>query len=138
MISRTSWKLKPFILVLTETWLDDSCPPGFLNFNGYHHVRKDRSHEIKQKYGKSSGGGVAIIYPSNLKVQTRNEFNNSSDETLWVSFVINRNKILLGALYRPNYLDLTNGESNLESRVRCSKTAHFFIFFFFFKFKVTL
>ena len=32
---------KPSILILTETWLDQSCPPGFLNFPGYHHFRKD-------------------------------------------------------------------------------------------------
>ena len=48
-------KAKPNILVLTETWLDDSFPKGTLSFKGYKHFRKDRSHEVKQKFKKKIG-----------------------------------------------------------------------------------
>lgn len=47
-------KYKPGILVLTETWLDDTTPDTAISISGYHVVRKDRN---------QYGGGV-IYYIS--------------------------------------------------------------------------
>ena len=60
-IQRILHEAKPAILILTETWLDDSYPKGTLYFKGYKHLRKDRSHAMKQKYRKKNGGGMSII-----------------------------------------------------------------------------
>ena len=111
-------KSKPLILCLTETWLDSSCPQGFLDFQGYRHVRKDRSEEVKYTYGKSSGGGVAIIYRQDLKLQIRSDLNTSSNEILWVSTTIKRKKTFLAIVYRPQYLNITSGENSIECSIQ--------------------
>ena len=58
--------LNPDILCLTETWLDDSVPAQGYVPSGYRIIRKDRSEDFKQKYGRNRGGGVAIIFKDHL------------------------------------------------------------------------
>ena len=78
-------KAQPAILILTETWLDESNPKGTLAFKGYKHLRKDRSHEMKQQHGKKNGGGVAIIYRDNIRLRSKRDLNRVDDEILWAS-----------------------------------------------------
>ena len=87
--------------------MDSSCPAGFLNFPGYRSLRKDRSDEFKQTHGKSSGGGVAVIFKEDLKLKPVNDLNCPADETLWVSLSMNQRNIILAVLYRPQYLDVS-------------------------------
>ena len=47
----------PDILCITETWLDKSVPKGSHEPPGYFLIRKDRSEEFKEKYGKTGNGG---------------------------------------------------------------------------------
>lgn len=61
--------VKPDLLILTETWFNESNPKGTLNFKGYRNIRKDRSQEVKQKCKRNNGGGVAIIFKDTLKVK---------------------------------------------------------------------
>ena len=53
--------LKPAVLFSTETWFDESCPKGTSVPTGYTIIRKDRSEEYKQLYGKTNGGGTAVF-----------------------------------------------------------------------------
>ena len=110
--------LKPSILCLTETWLDNSAGPNAYIPDGYNIIREDRSNEFKQKYGKNNGGGVAILYKKDLKVRKLN-INEKSEETLWVE--VNTNpKFILGIVYRASYTDLLKEKENgtpLESQL---------------------
>ena len=62
--------MKPAAIFITETWMDDSCPKGTAVPEGYTIIRKDRSSEFKQKYGKTNGGGVAILVRNGVKITT--------------------------------------------------------------------
>ena len=112
---------KPDILILTETWLNDSNPKGTLCFKGYKHYRKDRSQIFKQKYKKNNGGGVAIVYKDNLKLKLCTNINKDNDEILWASTRINNKTYLIGATYRPDYSDLLEGQTSpLENHLQCA------------------
>ena len=54
------------ILCLTETWFDDSIPSHGFVPEGYRIIRKDRSNDFKQKYGRNKGGGIAVIYKAHF------------------------------------------------------------------------
>ena len=113
-------KAKPNILVLTETWLDDSFPKGTLSFKGYKHFRKDRSHEVKQKFKKKNGGGVAIIFKDNIKVTPCKDLNKNDDEIFWASTRIKNKQLLIGAIYRPGYCNIQDSISSLEDHLQCA------------------
>ena len=95
--------VKPLILCLSETWLDCSHPPGYLHFKGYKSIGKDRSDDIKQKYGKAKGGGVAVIFREDLQVTHNKDLDTTMDETLWANIKAMGHKILLGVIYPPQY-----------------------------------
>ena len=59
-IQEIAKKIKPDAIFITETWLDESCPKGTSVPQNYSIIRKDRSLDFKQKYGKNNGGGVAV------------------------------------------------------------------------------
>ena len=104
---------------MTETWLNDTNPKGTLTFKGYKHIRKDRGQAFKQKYKKNNGGGVAIIYKETLKVKLQTELNEDDDEVLWASIRVTGNSYLIGAIYRPDYSDLLEGQfSALEKHLQ--------------------
>ena len=112
-------RAKPDMLVLTETWLDSSHHKGYLNFKGYKHLRKDRSQEVKQKYKKVGGGGVAVIYRSNLVVKTLTDLNRKDDEVFWIRTKIRNKNYVIGTVYRPEYSDLLEGECcSLEKHIQ--------------------
>ena len=48
------------LLFITETWLNDSTPDSLFCPSGYHCIRNDRI--------SSRGGGVLVLYRSNLSV----------------------------------------------------------------------
>lgn len=112
--------LDPDILCLTETWLDDSVPAQGYVPNGYRIIRKDRSEDFKQKYGKNRGGGVAILYKNHLKIEKKSYMTDDVEEILWVH-VKRKQSFMLGIIYRPEYTDLmkdTEGETKIEENVR--------------------
>ena len=56
------------IICLIETWYDESHPISMNVPDGFFIHRKDRSEEFKEKYKKSKGGGVAIMYKKALNL----------------------------------------------------------------------
>ena len=64
------------ILCLTETWLTPDVMPEFLTFPGYSVVRRDRAQ-------RRPGGGVAIIYRSEITVKALTMPASGPLETLW-------------------------------------------------------
>lgn len=97
-------KLNPAVICLTETWLDDSTPPTAYIPEGYKILRKDRSDEFKQRYGKTSGGGTAILFKKDMKVGNLN-IGEDDQETQWIQIRTAQN-FILGLVYRAHYTDL--------------------------------
>ena len=113
-------ELKPDIVCLTETWLDKSTPENNFIPDGYHIIRKDRTDNFKQKYGRNKGGGIAILHKEHMKVETKNYLTNKTEEILWVE-IKGKTNFLLSVIYRPDYCDILydlENESILEESIR--------------------
>ena len=78
--------------------------------DGYKMIRRDRSDKFKQKYGKSNGGGIAVLYKKELTVQKLN-INDDTEESLWVEVKADPN-FIIGTVYRANYTELLTGNEN--------------------------
>ena len=103
--------LQPSILCLTETWLDESAKITNYIPKGYKAIRKDRSEKFKQKYGKSNGGGILIIYREELRVN-KIDIDISTEETLWVEVKAKKRSFILGTVYRASYTHLLTEDDN--------------------------
>ena len=95
-------EINPDIICESETWFDDSVPSQAFIPAGYKVIRKDRSEAYKQRYGKNSGGGVAIYYKEHLKVEKNKYLCDDMEEILWVH-VNAKTSFMLGTIYRANY-----------------------------------
>ena len=108
------------IIVLTETWMDSSVPQQSCVPEGYCIIRKDRSENFKQKYGKLGGGGIAIIHKENIKVERKKYLTDETEEILWVQIKV-KESFMLGVIYRSEYTDVikeSEGESKIEENIR--------------------
>lgn len=107
------------IIVLTETWMDDSVPQQACIPEGYSIIRKDRGSAFKQKYGRNKGGGIAILHKEYIKVERKKYLTDNIEEILWVHVKI-KSSFMLGAVYRPEYSDImkNDGESIIEENIR--------------------
>ena len=115
-------KLKPAIVCLTETWMDDTVPQNYIVPEGYLIIRKDRSENFKQRFGKANGGGVAILHRKEIKVKLKN-IGDKTEETLWIE-IGQKKRILLGAVYRASYTDLLTENENDNILNEMLETAH--------------
>ena len=97
--------LEPDIICITETWLDESTQTESCTPTGYKMIRKDRSEEYKQKYGRNKGGGVAVCYKSHLKVEIKDYLTDVCEEILWVQ-VKAKSSFLLGIVYRADRFNI--------------------------------
>ena len=108
------------IIVLTETWMDSSVPQQAYIPEGYCIIRKDRSQNFKQKYGKNGGGGIAILHKEHIKVDRKKYLTDDTEEILWVQ-IKTKESFMLGVISRAEYTDVikeTEGESKLEENIR--------------------
>ena len=112
--------LDPDIITLSETWLGDDAPTQTCVPEGYKIIRKDRSDSFKQKYGRNRGGGVAIIYKENIKIEKIKYATEEVEEILWCH-VKTRESFMLGVVYRAEYTDVIDDqekECKLEENIR--------------------
>ena len=112
------YNLKPMILCLSETWMDYSVPQNFITPDGYSIIRKDRTENFKQRYGKSNGGGIAILHKNNIKVKIK-DIADKDDEILWIE-IMTKKRLLVGLVYRATYTDLLKEDE--ESNCKLNKT----------------
>ena len=119
-------KVKPAAIFLTETWLDDSCPKGTGVPANYTVIRHDRSTEFKQKYGKTNGGGVAVLIRKGVKITLESNLTDVNTEILWCSLKMESTKYLVGVMYRASYTELltANTEGNTKMEELLQKTLH--------------
>ena len=118
-------QLQPDIITVTETWMDDSVPKQSYAPQGYKVIRKDRSEEFKQIYGKTKGGGIAVYYKQELKVERKDILKDEYEEILWVQ-VKAKQSFLLGTFYRGDYTDILkeeDGESKFEEHIHKASEA---------------
>ena len=92
-------KEKPDIIVLTESWLDESTPDSSVSLPGYSIARKDRN---------KKGGGVIIYIAAHLQfrfleIQTIGAIELCDSEILPILFP--ERKLLLIAIYHPFWND---------------------------------
>lgn len=107
-LERTCIQLKPDVVCLTETWLDDSSPKTAFVPEGYKILRNDRSEEFKQKYGKTSGGGTSILFKKDLRIKYL-KIGDNDQETQWIEIKTNQT-FTIGLVYRAEYTDLLDDE----------------------------
>ena len=118
-ISEICEELHPALILITETWLDGSCPKGTAVPKGYTIVRKDRSEIFKQIYGKSNGGGIAILVREGINLKIHGSLNTDKNELLWCTLQLKGKQYLICLMYRAEYttlLDINDkGESEIEN-----------------------
>ena len=112
-------EINPALVLISETWLDGSCPKGTAVPQGYTIIRKDRSESFKQIYGKSNGGGVAILVREGVNLKTHGSLNTDKNELLWCSLQLKGKQYLICLMYRAEYTNLLDinekGESEIEN-----------------------
>ena len=114
--------VKPTLVCLTETWMDSSVPQNFIVPEGYSIIRKDRSENFKQHYGKANGGGIAVLHKSSVKVKLK-QIADQDEETLWLEVLLKK-KILIGVVYRGSYTDLLHETEETDKLSKMLETAH--------------
>ena len=123
-IKKVASNIKPAAIFVTESWFDDSCPKGLAVPEGYSIIRKDRSIEYKNKYGKENGGGVAILVRKGVQIKTENKLMDDYNEILWCTLKTKTEKYMIGVVYRASYTDLlkSDREGNTEMEDLLQKT----------------
>ena len=111
----------PDIFLWTESKLDDSVPNSFCEPPGYRIIRKDRSEKFKRKYNLTGlGGGIAILYKKDLKVEIFKKNIEETEEIMWI-YVKGKRSFLLGLVYNTQYCELMKdkkGESIFEKHIK--------------------
>ena len=102
------------IFVLSETWLSDNVAAAEISLPGYEIERADRQ-------AVNPGGGVAILYKSEMKIVNSRtmSFMSKDIELLTMYFIApsltNRDPLVLTAVYRTPTGNMNNALSELDS-----------------------
>lgn len=125
-IKEVAKNVKPAAIFITESWLDESCPKGTAVPDNYTIIRKDRSTDFKQKYGKTNGGGVAVLIRKGVEIKTEPKLMSDQNEILWCTLKIKSTKHLIGIIYRASYTELLklDIDGNTEMEDLLQKTAY--------------
>ena len=125
-IKEIARNMKPAAIFITESWFDESCPKGTAVPENYTIIRKDRSANFKQKYGKKNGGGVAVLIRKGVEIKEEPKFMNDQNEILWCTLKIKATKHLIGIIYRASYTELLklDKDGNTEMEDLLQKTEY--------------
>ena len=97
---------RPFIIAITETWLNETVFDDEINIAGFTVLRQDR--QVRR------GGGCAVYIADGVKFRRRADLEESVFEVLWLEIKIHNSIYVSGCAYRPpnfseseffNYLD---------------------------------
>jgi hypothetical protein len=80
------------IICISETWLGPQIDDSEIHIDGYTSYRRDRNRQ---------GGGVAIYITNLLVTNRRRDLESDTAEMIWVEFLHNSKKIIVGVCYRP-------------------------------------
>jgi hypothetical protein len=91
----------PEIIVVTETWLNDNIPTSLFNCSKFYNVyRLDRQNE------RLGGGGVAVFVKNTIRSYEIAVPNIGALEALLVAVVVDKQKLFIGSVYKPNVADV--------------------------------
>ena len=83
----------PFVISITESWLDHTVNDSEIEIENYVVVRKDRNR---------SRGEVCMFIHKDLSFNVRNDLEHKNLKSIWVDLILPKSKpILIGTCYRP-------------------------------------
>ena len=81
------------IIAVTETHLDNSVTQEALSLTGFSDpLRRDRNRQ---------GGGIAVYAKKDIHLIPKQQYMDPRFENIWTEVITNRNRFLLGVIYRP-------------------------------------
>nr|CAH7751797.1 unnamed protein product [Callosobruchus chinensis] len=89
---------------LSETWLNNNINDNVIQINGYNVYRQDRD---------TRGGGLCI-YVKSKYMTTKIDSLNETIEQLWIQVIVNKEKWVIGTVYRPPSQDASHFLSVFE------------------------
>jgi hypothetical protein len=104
--------LKVSVLVITESWLDETITNNSIAIPGFHEpIRRDRTVN-----GKSTRSGGCLIYISELlSYDHKSQLQENLFEHIWVDIRVNNIKLSINCIYRPPNNSSQDHESFLET-----------------------
>lgn len=82
----------PFIIVITETWLNNTIADDEINISGYTVLRRDRQ-------GRR-GGGCALYIADGFRFKSRKDLEEQDFEAVWIEGKICNINYVIGCVYR--------------------------------------
>ena len=105
--------IKPMVIALTETWINDSSSGPYSNIKGYNFVQNNRK--------KCNGGGVAFYVADHIHF-TKNDnlsiMKEKSFESLFLDVEVGGKTIVCGSVYRSPNSNHTIFNQNLNEILR--------------------
>jgi len=95
------------IIILIETWLNDSFLDSEIFGNDWIVYRKDRNYALT---GTERGGGVLIAIHRSIDSESLSLNQNDESEEIWAKLKISNQTIFMGACYLPPSSDLSKFE----------------------------
>ena len=112
------------ILAFTETWLKrDNCDT--VKFSGYNSSHMIRPVNINDN-DKTQGGGLSVFVQENISYKVRDDLNVMLPfiETLFIEFIINDKKYMLGTVYRTPNTNVNTFIDYLDNLIEPLKTSY--------------
>ena len=106
-------KIKPAVITISESWLDESQTDESIKIDGFNVLRRDR-------ISKSKGGGVCAYISNDIAYNHRVDLQNTQLEDLWLELLLPSTKpIFVGVCYRaPKNNSLINCLDSTMSKLR--------------------
>jgi hypothetical protein len=102
------------IILLSETWLDDSINCAEIIDDRYMVYRRDRPREFMIKYNKSYGGGTLVAVKKSIISEHKPEWQTSIED-LWVRIKLRNFWLSICIAYLPSYLSCEHYSQFLEN-----------------------
>lgn len=93
------------ILAINETWLDESISDNEISIHGYDILRCDRNR---------LGGGTCMYIKHGLKYKLLEKIYDNIAESIWVLVESEKDKLVVGCMYRPPSADSAYYNSMLD------------------------
>ena len=93
-------------MTFAETKLDETYTDASLNKQGYRLYRKDRTYD--------SGGGLAIYVSNKIPSKRLSDWEHEEFENIVLELILNKTKVLLISLYRPDSININVFTSSME------------------------
>ena len=112
------------VIAFTETWLkNENCDTvKFNEYNSSHMIRPITSNDND----KAQGGGISVFVHENISYKVRNDLNIMLPfiETLFIEFIVNNKKYMIGTVYRTPNTNVNTFIDYLDTLIEPIKNSH--------------